>query len=64
MQQLLLTIGCQREHIIIGLFEVDETIGQALIRNLIELLNQYGFFYKNIAYVKGEGANLQAMAST
>jgi hypothetical protein len=43
------------------LFEAIETIGQALVRSLIELLDKYGLRNKIIAYVKDEGSNLNAM---
>jgi hypothetical protein len=36
----------QPKHIAIGLFEASETIGHALARNIIELLNKYGFYKK------------------
>jgi hypothetical protein len=38
------------------LFEATEIIGQALARNLSELLDFYGLRKKIIAYVKYEGA--------
>ncbi len=41
------------KHVILGLFEVVETIGQALAKNLIELLDAYGLRNKTITYVKG-----------
>jgi len=40
------------------LFEVAETTRQALVKNLIELLDAYGLINKIIAYVKDEGSNL------
>ncbi len=43
------------------MFEAIETIGQALVRSLIELLDKYGLRKKIIAYVKDEGSNLNAM---
>jgi hypothetical protein len=49
------------QHITIGLFEANETIGQVMARNLIELLDQYNLRKKIVAYVKDEGANLNAM---
>ncbi len=42
---------------IIDLFEAIETIGQALVNNLVVLFNQYGFKEKKIPYVKSEGSN-------
>jgi hypothetical protein len=46
------------EQITFGLFEATETIGQALGRNLIDLLDAYGLKNKIITYVKDEGSNL------
>ncbi len=46
---------------IIGLFKVTKTIGQALATNLIELFDQYELKQRNIAYVKDEGSNLITM---
>jgi hypothetical protein len=43
------------------LFEAIDTIGQTLVRSVIELLNKYGLRKKIIAYVKNEGSNLNAM---
>jgi hypothetical protein len=55
---LLLMFGrlTMPKHIVIGLFEGTWIIGQALARNLIQLLNQ-----QNFAYVKYEGSNLNIM---
>ncbi len=47
----------------IGLFEATKTIGQALARNLKELLDCYGLSKKIIVYVKDEGANLNSMTT-
>jgi hypothetical protein len=47
--------------IIIGVFEASETTSEALARNSTELLDQYDLRKKIIAYVKDEGANLNAM---
>jgi hypothetical protein len=38
-----------------------KNIGQALVRNLTELLDKYVLRKKIIAYVKDEGSNLNAM---
>ncbi len=43
----------------IDLFEAIETIGQALVNNLIIFFNQYGFKIKIFPYVKNEGSNLK-----
>jgi hypothetical protein len=40
------------------LFEVNETIRQVLTRNLIALLDEYGFFFN---YIKNKVANLNVM---
>jgi hypothetical protein len=42
----------------LGLFEAAKTIGQTLVKNLIELLDAYGLRNKIIAYVKDEGSKL------
>jgi len=49
-------VDYQPKPIVIGLFEATGTIGQALARNLIQLLDQ-----QNLAYVKYEGSNLNIM---
>jgi hypothetical protein len=46
-----------------GLFEDVETIGQALARNLIDLLDAYGLRNKIITYVKDEGSNLNTLTN-
>jgi hypothetical protein len=43
------------------LFETIDTIGQALTRSLIELLDKYSLRKKIIAYVKNDGSNFNAM---
>jgi hypothetical protein len=45
----------------IGLFNTTKTIGQALAKSLIELLNQYGLKKEIIVYVEDERSNLNAM---
>jgi hypothetical protein len=54
----------QPKHVIIGLFEATETIGQTLARSLTKLLDKYGLRKKIIAYVKDEGSNFNAMTTT
>jgi hypothetical protein len=51
----------QPKHVTIGLFETTKTIGQALAKSLIQLLDKYGLTKKNITYVKDEGFDLNAM---
>jgi hypothetical protein len=38
----LLGVDSHPKHVLIGLFEANETIGQALVKNLIKLLDTYG----------------------
>ncbi len=45
------------------MFEAVKTIGQALVRNLIELLDAYNLRNKIIAYVKDEGSNLNTLTN-
>ncbi len=51
------------EHVTFGLFKAAETTRQALVKNLIELLNVYGLRNKIIAYVKDEGLNLNTLTN-
>jgi hypothetical protein len=51
------------KHVTFGLFKVPKIIGQALARNLIELLDAYGLRNKNITYVKDEGSNLNTLTN-
>jgi hypothetical protein len=44
-------------------FEPVEIIGQALVKNLIELLDAYDSKNKIIAYVKDEGSNLNTLTN-
>jgi hypothetical protein len=48
----------------LSLFETAKITGQALARNLIELLDAYGLKNKIIAYVKDEGSNLNTLTNT
>ncbi len=48
---------------IIGLFEITKTIGQALAKSLVKLLDKYGLRKNIISYVKNEGSILNAMTS-
>ncbi len=53
----------ETKHVILGLFEIVETIGQTLAINLIELLVTYVLRNKIIAYVKDEGSNLNTLTN-
>ncbi len=44
-------------------FEVAKIIGQMLVRNLIDLLDAYGFRNKIITYMKDEGSNLNTLTN-
>jgi hypothetical protein len=46
------------KHIIIDLFEVFETLGQAFARSLQNLFKQHDLTKKILDYVKNESANL------
>jgi len=49
------------KHIIVGLFETFETLGQTLTKFLEDHLKQYGLTKNILAYVKNKGANLNTM---
>jgi hypothetical protein len=51
------------KQVTLGLFEDAETIGQALVRNLIDFLDAYGLQNKIITYVKDESLNLNKLTS-
>ncbi len=46
------------KHVILGLFEIVETTGQTLVRNLTKLLDAYGLRNNIITYVKDACLNL------
>jgi hypothetical protein len=52
------------KHVALGLFKAAKTIGQVLIRNLIELLDAYSLRNKIIAYVKDEGSNSNTLTNS
>jgi len=60
---IFLGFNWKPKHVTLGLFEAVETIGQVLVRNLIELLDAYGLRNKIIAYVKDEGSNLNTLSN-
>jgi hypothetical protein len=52
------------KHIKIGLFEAFETLKQALVICLQDLLEQHGLTKKILSYVKDEATNLNTMIAT
>jgi len=44
-------------HVIVGLFEMNETIGQSKVVQLQFLLDKFGLLHQIIAFVKDEGMN-------
>ncbi len=53
-----LSLDWKRHHVIIGLFEVTDTIGQRLAKQLKVMLEEFGLTSKVLCYVKDEGTNL------
>jgi hypothetical protein len=51
------------KHFILDLFKVAKPTGQVLAKSLVDLLDAYGLRNKIIAYVKGEGSNLNTLTS-
>jgi len=54
----------QPKYVTIGLFEAKETIGQAFVKNLTNLLDKCGSRKILITFVKDEGSNINAMITT
>ncbi len=54
----------QPKYVTIGLFEAKETIGQALVKNLTDLLDKCGLREKFITSIKDEGFNINVMITT
>jgi len=52
------------KHATVGLFEVHETIGNAMALQQQVLLEKIGLIYHAIAFMKNEGNNLKTMAIT
>ncbi len=50
-------------HVIVGLFEMDETIGKSMVVWFKSLLSKFGLMHRVIAFVKDEGNNLSIMAT-
>jgi hypothetical protein len=53
----------QPKYTTISLFEATKNIGQALAKNLTELLDKYGLKRKIIVNVKNEGLNFNAITT-
>ncbi len=51
-------------HVIVGLFEVDETIGKSMVVWFKSLLSKFGLMHHVITFMKDEGSNLSTMATT
>jgi hypothetical protein len=51
-------------HVIIGVFEVHETIGNSMTFQLQTLLENFGLIHHVIAFVKDESNNLGTMVTT
>ncbi len=51
-------------HVIVSLFELNETNGQIMVIQLESLLSKFGLMHHLIAYVKKEGNNLTTTTST
>jgi hypothetical protein len=51
-------------HVIVSLFEVNETNGQSMVIQLESLLSKFGLIHHLIAYVKEKGNNLTTTTST
>jgi hypothetical protein len=52
------------QHVIIGLFEVHETIRLSMVVQLCSLLENYDLMHHMIKFVKDENINLMSMATT
>jgi hypothetical protein len=59
-----LSLDFKLHHVIIGLFEANDTIGQRLAKELKAMLEKFGLTSKVLCYVKDEGANLASMIIT
>jgi len=51
-------------HVIVSLFEMNETNGQSMVIQLESLLSKFGLMHHLIAYVKEKGNNLTTTPST
>jgi hypothetical protein len=49
-------------HVTMGLFEMNEIIGQSMVVQLQILLDRFGLLHWIIAFVKDEGMNLSTVA--
>jgi hypothetical protein len=52
------------KHVIVSLFEVNETNGQSMVIQLESLLSKFELMHHLIAYVKEKGNNLTTTTST
>jgi len=53
-----LFITWEPKHITIGLFEVSDTSGAAMVVKLKQILNKFGLTQKIFAYLKDKSSNL------
>ncbi len=60
----ILEANWQPKHFIIGFFETTKVINQVLTRNLIKLLNKYGWTKRFLFIVKDDGSNLNVTTPT
>jgi len=51
-------------HVIVGLFEVDETIIKSMVVWFKTLLSKFGLVHRVITFVKNDGNSLGTMATT
>jgi hypothetical protein len=55
-----LSTNWEPKHIIIGLFEANDTNGATMAMKFKHILDKFALTHKIVAYVKDEGSNLQA----
>jgi len=60
---VIIFLDWKPKQVILSLFEDAETTRQALVRNLIDLLDAYGLRNKIITYVKDKSLNLNTLTS-
>ncbi len=54
-----LSTNWEPKHIIIGLFDANDTSGATMAMKLKHILDKFAFMHKIVAYVKDKGSNLQ-----